>query len=129
GRVCVLGHWITPVAYLAVLLAPPGAGGIAVLCGAYALHGLGMGLEGPLTLSYRNAVTPDRLRGRMNGTIRTFNWGMVPIAGPMAGFMAVAWGNQAAIAVAIGVLVVAACVMTFSPFRNARMPDGESPAS
>ena len=123
GRICVIADWITPVAYLGVLLAPVGTWGVVVLCGAYALNGVGMGLKGPLESSYRNGITPDRLRGRMNSTIRTFNWGMLAVTGPVAGYMAVAWGNQVAIAVGIGVLVVAASVVTFSPFRRARMAE------
>lgn len=127
GRMCVLSDWITPAAYLIVALAPGGGAGMAVLCGAFALNGVGMGLKGPLEASYRNAVTPDRLRGRMNGTIRTFNWGMVAIAAPVAGFLATWWGNRPTLAVAVVGLVVAACVVTFSPFRSAQMPDGDVP--
>lgn len=122
GRMCVLSDWITPLAYVLVLLAPPGGTGVLVLCLAYGVHGVGMGLKGPLEGSYRNAVTPDRLRGRMNATIRTFNWGMLAVSGPLAGAMAVAWGNRPTIIAAIGVLVLAAGVVTFSPFRRAQMP-------
>lgn len=131
GRVCVFSDWLSPLAYLVVLLAPAGPMAVVVLSAAFALHGVGMGLKGPLESSYRNTVTAARLRGRMNATIRTFNWGMVAISAPLAGFLAVWWGNRTTIALAIGGLVVAACVVTFSPFRTARMPDddGAAPAA
>ncbi|HLS26173.1 MAG TPA: MFS transporter, partial [Beutenbergiaceae bacterium] len=129
GRICVVSDWITPLAYLGVLFAPPGGWGVAVLCAAYGVHGVGMGLKGPLEGSYRNAVTPNRLRGRMNATIRTFNWGMLALSGPLAGVMAVTWGNRLTITVGIGVLVLAAVVVTFSPFRRARMPQETEPTA
>lgn len=126
GKVCVFSDWLTPAAYLGVFLAPAGGAGVIVLCLAFAINGVGMGLKGPMELSYRNAVTPSRLRGRMNATIRTFNWGMVAVSAPLAGFLAVWWGNRATIALAVAGLVGAACVVTFSPFRSAAMP-GDDP--
>lgn len=39
-------------------------------------------------MSYRQAVTPDRLRGRMNATIRSMNWGMVAVGAPLGGVLA-----------------------------------------
>lgn len=129
GRVCVFSDWLTPVAYLLLALAPIGWGGFAVVDMAYLVNGVGMGLKGPLDLSYRNAVTPERLRGRMNATIRSFNWGLIAVAAPVAGFAATAWGNRPTIAVAVGGLVLAALVTTCSPFRDARMPDPPLPST
>lgn len=129
GKMCVLSDWLTPLAYLGVFAAPAGGAGVAVLCVAYAINGVGMGLKGPLELSYRSAVTPLHLRGRMNSTIRTFNWGMLAISGPLAGFLAVWWGNRATIALAVVGLVAAACVVTFSPFRRAVMPGTDDPVT
>ncbi len=122
GRVCVLADWLHPLAFLFLVLAPAGPSGAALLAVGQLIYGLGAGLKGPLDLSYRNAVTPDRLRARMNGTIRAFNWGSIAVAAPLAGVLAAAYGNRPVIAVGILGLAVAAAVLTFSPFRNAEMP-------
>lgn len=122
GRVCVAAMWLHPPAFVLLLVAPPGATGVALLVVGQLLNGVGLGLKGPLDLSYRNAVTPDRLRARMNGTIRAFNWGSIAAAAPLAGLAATAYGDRPVIAVCIGGLGVAALVLTLSPFRGAVMP-------
>ncbi|MDT0277787.1 MFS transporter [Blastococcus goldschmidtiae] len=122
GPVCVVAMWLHPVAFLFLLFAPPGFAGAALLVVGQLVNGLGAGLKGPLDLSYRNAVTPDRLRARMNGTIRAFNWGSIAVAAPLAGLTATMYGNRPVIAVGIAGLVAAALVLSLSPFRSARMP-------
>lgn len=124
GLVCVGTQWLTPAAYLLVVVARPGLQAVVLLVASQLLLGLGMGINGPLEMSYRNAVTPDRLRARMNATIRSFNWGSMAVSAPLGGWMAVEWGNRAAIAVGIAGLLVAAVVVNVSPFRSAVMPDG-----
>lgn len=125
GRVCVLADWLTPLAFAGALLARPGPSGVALLTAGQLLWGLGGGLKGPLDLSYRNTVTPAPLRGRMNATIRTFNWGSIAVTAPLAGLAATAWGNRPVIAAGVAGLVLAALVLTLSPFRQAQMPDDE----
>lgn len=123
GRVYTAAEWLSPIAYLLVILARPGVAGVAVLVISQLLFGFGMGVKGPLESSYRNAVTPDRLRARMNATIRSLNWGSIAISAPLGGLIAATWGNRPAIAVGIAGLTVAALVVNLSPFRFARMPD------
>jgi MFS family permease len=122
GRVCVLADWLTPTAFLVIVLAPTGASGLLVLVAGQLVYGVANGLKGPLELSYRNAVTPDRLRARMNATIRSFNWGTITGSAPLAGWFAATYGNRPAIAVAIAGLVVAALILTLSPYRRVTMP-------
>ena len=86
------------------------------------VYGASNGLKDPLTMSYRNAVTPDRLRARMNATIRSLNWGTIVVSAPLAGWFAASHGNRAAIGVGVAGLAVTALVLTLSPFRAARMP-------
>jgi MFS family permease len=124
GAVCVVAEWLNPLAFLFVLLAPPGPTGAALLVVGQLVYGLGAGLKGPLELSYRNAVTPDRLRARMNGTIRSFNWGSIAVSAPLAGLAATMFGNRPVIAVGIAGLVAAALLLTLSPFRRVVMPAG-----
>ena len=125
GVVCVVSDWSYPVAFVFVLLAPDGAAGAVSLVAGQLLFGLGLGLKGPLEMSYRNAVTPDRLRARMNATIRSLNWGSIAVSAPLAGWFAATWGNRPLIAIGIGGLAGAALLLTLSPFRTARMPDAD----
>lgn len=123
GRVCVVADWLTAAAFACAVLARPGPGGVALLVLGQLLWGLGNGITNPLTLSYRNAVTPPALRGRMNATIRSLNWGSIAVSAPLAGLAATTWGNRPVIATGVGVLAVASLVLTLSPFRRARMPE------
>lgn len=122
GRVCVVAEWLNPLAFLLLLLAPPGATGATFLVLGQLVYGLGAGLKGPLELSYRNAVTPDRLRARMNATIRSVNWGSIAVSAPLAGFAATMFGNRPVIAVGIAGLTAAALLLTLSPYRTVVMP-------
>lgn len=122
GPVMVSASWLAPVAFLIAALAPEGTGGLLALVCGQLLYGISNGLRGPLEMSYRNAVTPDRLRARMNSTIRSLNWGTITVSAPLAGWLAVTVGNRPTILVCVVGLVVAAAIPTFSPFRSAQMP-------
>ena len=126
GRVCTAAEWLSPLSYVLVLIAPPGWGGVVLLVCSQLLFGFGLGVKGPLDTSYRNAVTPDRLRARMNATIRSVNWGSIAVSAPLGGLIAATWGNRSAIAVGIVGLVGAALLLMLSPFRWARMPDHQT---
>ena len=123
----VLGTWLGAVGWLPLLVAGPGLGGIAWALLANLVVGLGMGVSSPLHVSHRNAVTPADLRGRMNATIRTFNWGSIAVAAPLGGALAAATSNRLAIGVGIAGLVAAATYLTLSPYRHETMPDEPSP--
>ncbi|MEJ7649991.1 MAG: MFS transporter [Nakamurella sp.] len=127
GTMCVVADWLTPLGYLLVVFAVPGPAAIWWLVAGQAVFGVGLGLKGPLETSYRNAVAPERLRGRMNGCMRTFNWGAIAVSAPLAGWAAATWGNRPAIGVAIGGLALAALLLTLSPFRAAVLPPEQLP--
>ncbi|MQA28029.1 MAG: MFS transporter, partial [Micromonosporaceae bacterium] len=112
-----------PLAWLLLPLAPSGAGAWAVLGAAQFLFGLGIGTDSPNSLGYRQAVTPDRLQGRMNATIRSLNWGMIAIGAPIGGVLADWIGYRHALWIPIAGLAVAAYALTRSRFRQARMPE------
>ena len=127
GRVVTTTEWLSPVAYALLLLARPGPYAVVWPLVANALFGLAMGLRGPLDMSYRNLVTPDRLRGRMNATIRSFNWGSIAVAAPLGGWLAATWGNRVAIAAGVVGLAASALVLWCSPYRHVTV-EGEHPA-
>jgi len=127
GRVITTTEWLSPAAYALLLLARPGPYAVVWPLVANALFGLAMGLRGPLDMSYRNLVTPDRLRGRMNATIRSFNWGSIAVAAPLGGWLAATWGNRVAIAAGVVGLAASALVLWCSPYRHVTV-EGEHPA-
>lgn len=75
-------------------------------------------------MAYRWVVTPDRLRARMNATIRTVNWGGLALASLLGGVLAGRVGDRPALAAA-GLMTAAAVLLLRSPFVHAAMADGD----
>lgn len=120
GGTDIAAYALLSVAYVPVVLAVPGATALPLLVFGQLLFGLGAGLSSPISLAYRQTVTPDRLQARMNATIRSLNWGMIAVAAPLGGLLADVAGFRTALWVGIvGVVVVG---LALSPFRRATMP-------
>jgi predicted MFS family arabinose efflux permease len=88
---------------------------------------LAISIESPVELSYRQSVTPDRLRGRMNATIRSFNWGMVAVGAPVGGLLADQVSYRFALWVGLSGAVIQALVLAVSRTREARAADELEP--
>lgn len=128
GRTLIMTRAVVPAIWVLMPLASPGPWGwiiaITVQFGAW----IAIGIEGPTEMGYRQSITPDRLRGRMNATIRSLNWGMVAIGAPIGGLVADSAGYRAAFWIGIIGLAAAALLLALSPFQNARMAEAaESP--
>lgn len=121
GRVFAAVELVSPTWPLIIVFARPGAWALVLLVVTQLLDGL-TSVSGSLGMSYRSAVTPDRLRARMNATIRTFNWGGLAIASMVSGVIAATWGTRAALLVGAAVLTVATAYLWRSPYRGAVMP-------
>lgn len=129
GIVVAGSDFLTGGAWLAVALVPAGGMAFAALCLAQLVYGIGLGIRDPLELSYRNAITPSRLRGRMNTTIRSFNWGLIAVAAPLGGWLALSFGDQAALLTGGAIMLASGAVLLLSPYRSAKMPpDGADAA-
>ncbi len=125
GRAILAADFLTGSAWLIVAVAPGGGGALYALAAAQFVYGFGLGLRGPLEMSYRNAVTPSRLRGRMNTTIRSINWGLIAVAAPFGGWLALQVGDRAALAVAGALMLGTGTALLLSRFRHASMPADE----
>ena len=121
GRVITTVEWVSPLWPVLVVLAQPGPWGVAVLVVAMLLDGL-TAMSASLMMTYRTAVTPDRLRARMNATIRTFNWGGLAIASFVSGWVASMWGSRGAMLAGAAILLVATAYLRRSAFRSAVLP-------
>ncbi|WP_136053646.1 MFS transporter [Microbacterium sp. K24] len=126
GGAVLAGRTLSAVAWLAVLILPA-AENIAIVAIPLAigqfLFGLGMGLEDPNEMGYRQAVAPDQMQGRLNASIRTVNRVMFLIGALVAGGLATAFGFRVTIGVSVAVFAIAALIVLLSPLRTARHDD------
>jgi MFS family permease len=83
------------------------------------LLGLIGGLTGPIynisQVSLRQAITPDRVQGRMNATMRTIVWGTIPIGAFIGGILGTAIGLVQTILVGGVVSLLAALWIVLGP--------------
>ena len=85
------------------------------------LAGLGFlqGLTGPIyniaQVSLRQAITPDRVQGRMNATMRTIVWGTMPLGAFIGGILGTAIGLVQAIVLGGILSTVAALWIVLGP--------------
>jgi MFS family permease len=83
---------------LLVPLAPQDANrAIPFLVASGLAVGFGVVLYNVTQLSMRQAITPERLQGRMNSTIRFIVWGVMPLGLLVGGALATAFGLRTAI--------------------------------
>lgn len=71
-------------------------------------------------VSLRQAITPHRLQGRMNATMRFLVWGTMPLGGLLGGALGEALGLRVAIAVSAAGGLLAFLWVAFSPVRGLR---------
>ncbi len=121
GRVVAACHLLAALAFAVMALAVLGWGGWVLVGTGQLLLGLSMGASNANEMGYRQTVTPDRLQGRMNATIRSTNRAMIVIAAPLGGLLADAIGYRTTLwIVAAGMLTVALAVR-LSRFWAARI--------
>jgi MFS family permease len=84
------------VAGLAYPLAPKSFPIPALIAGGLAL-GFGAVAYNITQVSLRQAITPERLQGRMNATMRWIVWGTIPLGTLCGGLIASEWGLRTAL--------------------------------
>ena len=85
-------------------------------------------------VSFRQAITPTSMQGRMNATMRFIVWGTIPIGSILGGVVATLFGLRTAIWVGAAGMVLALVPLLLSPVRRLRdMPapaeDPDDPAA
>lgn len=80
----ILGSSVLPGGGVLLLTLATGRAAPGLIAIGMGLAGFGAAVFNVNQLSLRQHVTPDALRGRMNGTVRFLIWGMIP-AGAFAG--------------------------------------------
>jgi MFS family permease len=74
-------------------------------------------------VSLRQAITPDRVQGRMNATMRTIVWGTIPIGSLLGGILGGAIGVVPTIVVGGFIVLLAAGWILAGPIRIKVQPD------
>ncbi|WP_024806291.1 MFS transporter [Nocardia sp. BMG51109] len=124
GPAIIACRWLAPAGYALIPLAHSGTGGFTILCVAQFAFWLSVGIDSPVEMGYRQSITPDRLLGRMNATMRSMNRGAIVIGAPLGGALAGLLGLHPALWAATGGLILAALTLNASPFRHARLDGG-----
>ncbi|MGW6402597.1 MFS transporter [Streptomyces sp. NPDC055134] len=123
GPTLIAFRLLAAIGWLPLVLAGRGPWALASVSLAFFIVSLAIGIESPVEMSYRQAVTPDRLRGRMNATIRSMNWGMVAVGAPLGGVLADQVSYRFALWIGLSGAVAQALALTVSRTRRARTTD------
>jgi MFS family permease len=111
-------------AVMLVAAAPPGNAAIPFLVGSQLLFAYTVVVYNIVQVSYRQAICPPRLQGRMNSVMRFMVWGTIPPATLLGGALAGWIGFRETIAVGAIGGALAVLWIVFSPQRHLReMPE------
>jgi predicted MFS family arabinose efflux permease len=106
------------------LLVPLASGPPFVVAGMLMFASLVGGFANPVyninQVSLRQAITPDRLQGRMNASMRFIVWGTIPIGALIGGTLGDAVGLRPTMAAAAVCSLLAPLWVLFSPVRGLR---------
>ena len=115
--------WLAPLVlgvpgFLAPLATP--GWGVLLYAAGLAFYGLGGVVYNVAQVSYRQAITPHALLGRMNASVRFIVWGTMPLGGLLGGLLGTWFGLRAAIWIAAVGSYSAVSWVYFSPLRRLR---------
>ncbi len=131
GPAIVLSIALGGPGILLFAIAPHDAGALPYLAGAIFITSVSALVYNINQVSFRQAITPPRMQGRMNATMRFIVWGTIPLGQIIGGQLGARFGLPTAIWVgAIGSCTPFLFVL-FSPVRSLRempAPLEEAPA-
>ncbi|MGH3156805.1 MAG: MFS transporter [Streptosporangiaceae bacterium] len=84
----------------------------------YTVFMFGLAFQNVAQVSYRQAICPPELRGRMNATMRFLTWGMMPLGALLGGFVAQAAGVWVALWVCVIGMMASIAPMLAKPVRR-----------
>ncbi|GAB3662013.1 MFS transporter [Glycomyces tarimensis] len=82
--------------------------------------GVGAVVYNVTQVSFRQRLTPDRLLGRMNATVRFLVWGTLPVGSLIGGALGEAYGTRTALWIAAAGCCLSFVPVLLSPLRNLR---------
>jgi hypothetical protein len=98
---------------------------LVVLAIAMGIQWFGTLIYNLTQVSFRQGITPERLLGRMNATMRFVVWGTLPIGSFVGGVLGQTIGVRPTIWIGLGGACLAFLPSFLSPLRNMReLPSG-----
>ncbi len=124
GRTIIASSILGGPMFLAIPFAPHGHAALFVLVPAMLVGGF-MGVTYNIAqVSLRQAITPERIQGRMNSVMRFIVWGAIPLGSFVGGIFASLIGLKATLIVSGVGCSLAFLPVLFSPIRSVRdMPE------
>jgi MFS family permease len=109
---------------LLLLAIAPKSNPIPFLIAAQAISSMGIPIYNITQVSFRQAITPERIQGRMNSVMRFIVWGVMPLGALLGGALATWFGLRTAIWVGAIGMSLAVLPVLLSPVRTLRaMPE------
>jgi MFS family permease len=123
GRTIIAAMALNGPAFLLVAVATPELA-IPLLTAAMALETIGGMVYNINQVSFRQAITPTHMQGRMNATMRFIVWGTIPVGSIVGGFLGGAIGLHPTIWVAAVGSFLAFVPLLIGPLKALRvMPE------
>ena len=116
----ILGMACGAPSLLLIPFAPHGNAAIPFLAVAMMGSGFGAIVYNIQQVSLRQAITPERLQGRMNATMRFMVWGTIPLGALIGGALGSAIGLRTTLIVGAAAEAVAVLPLVLSPIRTLR---------
>jgi predicted MFS family arabinose efflux permease len=114
------------VTELSNLLVPLASGPVPIVVGMLALATFVGGIGNPIyninQVSLRQAITPDRVQGRMNASMRFIVWGTIPIGSLLGGALGEVLGLRPTLVLMAGCGLLAGLWVILSPVRGLKAP-------
>jgi MFS family permease len=126
GGATLLGSVVSGPAYALVAFSPKGDGAAVILVFAGVVTGFGAVVYNIQQVSLRQRITPMRIQGRMNATMRFLVWGTIPLGSLTGGALAARFGLRTAILAGSFGSFVSVLPILLSPIRGLRdFPESE----
>jgi MFS family permease len=124
GRTIIASSIIGGPMFLVIPFAPEGTAALAFLIPAFVIGGAMNVIYNVTQVSLRQAITPERIQGRMNSVMRFIVWGTIPLGSFLGGVLASKIGVQETLIISgIGCCLPFLTVL-FSPVRDIQtMPE------
>jgi MFS family permease len=124
GRTIIVASIIGGPMFLVIPFAPEGNAALALLIPAFIVGGIANVIYNVTQVSLRQAITPERIQGRMNSVMRFIVWGTIPLGALIGGVLASKIGVKETLIVGgIGCCLPFLPVL-FSPVRDIKeMPE------
>jgi MFS family permease len=124
GRTIIAASILGGPMFLLVPFAPHGNAALTLLVPAFLLGGFSNVIYNVTQVSLRQAITPERIQGRMNSVMRFIVWGTIPLGSLLGGLLASRIGLKETLIVGGAGSCLSFLPVLFSPVRGVRtMPE------